>query len=112
MAGLPASRLIALSEQGYLSPAERNRIIPLRTLKTRLSKNQSLTVIESDRLFRTAHITAMAETIFGTHEKAKRWLVKAKRRFHDETPMAMLLTTHGTCQVEELLVQITEGYAF
>lgn len=109
VAGFPTSRLIVLSEQGYLSLAERNQIIPLRILKIRLGKNQLLITNESDRLFRNVHITAMAETIFGAHEKAKRWLTKPERRFNGETPMAMLLTTQGTRQVEEMLVQVVEG---
>lgn len=112
MAGFPASRLVELCENGDVSPIERDQIIPLRTLKTRLSKEQPLTVDESDRLFRAAHIMAMAETIFGAHEKAKRWLNKPKERFNGETPMAMLITLHGTRQVEEMLLQITDGYAF
>lgn len=112
LAGFPASRLVELCEQGDVSPIERDQIIPLRTLKTRLSREQPLTVDESDRLFRAAHITAMADTIFGVHNKAKRWLNKPKEQFSGETPMAMLLTLQGTRQVEEMLLQITEGYAF
>lgn len=112
LAGFPASRLVELCEIGEVSPIERDQIIPLRTLKTRLSKEQPLTVDESDRLFRAAHITAMAETIFGARAKARRWLSKPKERFNGEAPMAMLLTLQGTRQVEEMLLQITEGYAF
>lgn len=44
----------------------------------------------SDRLFRAAHITAMADTLFGNDEKAKRWLSKPKDRFSEKSPMAML----------------------
>lgn len=110
--GFPASRLVDLCERGEVSPLERDQIIPLRTLKTRVSKDQSLTVDESDRLFRTAHIVAMAETIFGSREKAKRWLGKAKERFNGHAPMSMLVTLQGTRQVEEMLLQLAEGYAF
>jgi len=112
MAGFPASRLVELCENGDILPVERDQIIPLRTLKTRLSKEQTLTVDESDRLFRAAHIISMATTIFGSLEKAKRWLNKPKERFNGDTPMAMLPTLHGTRQVEEMMLQITEGYAF
>lgn len=111
--GFPANRLIELCENGDMTPFERNQIIPLRTLKTRLSKGQPLTVTESDRLFRSAHITAMAETVFGDRDKAKRWLTKPKDRFNNgQSPMAMLSTLHGTSQVEEMLIQLAEGYAF
>src|SRR5690606_34324278 len=69
--GFPANRLVELAEKGDITPVERDQIIPLRTLKTRLHKGQALTVHESDSLFRAAHITAMAQTVFGDHQKAK-----------------------------------------
>ena len=112
VAGFPAERLVQLCEQGEVSPIERDQIIPLRTLKTRLSKSQPLTVDESDRLYRAAHITAMADSIFGDKDKAKRWLTKPKQGFGGLSPMAMLSTIQGTRQVEEMLIQIAEGYAF
>jgi len=110
--GFPATRLVELCEKGEVTPLERDQIIPLRTLKTRLSKEQPLTVDESDRLFRAAHITAMAQTIFGDQAKARRWLSKPKTRFNGQNPMALLTTLQGTRQVEEMLLQIAEGYAF
>jgi putative toxin-antitoxin system antitoxin component (TIGR02293 family) len=67
---------------------------------------------ESDRLFRVAHITAMAETLFEYNEKAKRWLSKSKDRFSGKSPLAMLSTLQGTRQVEEMLIQVAEGLAF
>ena len=109
--GFPASRLVELCERGEVTPLERDQIIPLRTLKTRLSKGQPLTVDESDRFFRAAHIKAMAHTIFGDKAKARRWLTKPKQRFNGQPPLAMLTTLQGTRQVEEMLVQIAEGYA-
>ncbi|WP_442593724.1 antitoxin Xre/MbcA/ParS toxin-binding domain-containing protein [Parapusillimonas sp. JC17] len=110
--GFSASRLMELCEKGDVTPIERDQIIPLRTLKTRLSKEQPLTIDESDRLFRTAHITAMAQTVFGDRDKAKRWLSKPKERFNDQSPMSLLSTLQGTRQVEEMLLQIAEGYSF
>jgi uncharacterized protein (DUF2384 family) len=49
--------------------------------QTKLAANQLLTLHESDRLFRFAHITAMAEAIFGDKSKTKQWLSKPKARF-------------------------------
>ncbi|CAM5784699.1 antitoxin Xre/MbcA/ParS toxin-binding domain-containing protein [Castellaniella caeni] len=110
--GFPADRLIELCEQGDMSPTERDQIIPLRTLKNRLEKSQPLTVAESDRLFRAAHITAMAETIFRSRDKARRWLNKPKTRFDGHSPVSMLASLQGTRQVEEMLIQLAEGYSF
>lgn len=110
--GFAAKSLMRLFEQGEVTTFERDLIIPLKTLKTRVAKDQKLTVDESDRLFRTAHITAMADAVFGNEEKAKRWLSKPKERFLGSSPMAMLSTVQGTRQVEEMLIQMAEGFAF
>ena len=112
VAGFSASMIMSLCDAGTLSPEERDRIIPLKTLKTKLVSNQLLTVDESDRLFRFAHITAMAEVIFGDAGKAKQWLSKPKSRFSGKSPTAMLTTTHGTHRVEEMLIQVAEGMSF
>ena len=105
-----ATWLVKLTERGVFTPVERDQIIPLRTLKTRIERDQPLTVEESDRLFRSAHITAMAEAVFGEADKAKRWLSKPKERFSGLTPMQMLTTQQGTTQVEEMLLQVAEGF--
>ena len=109
--GFPAARLMQLSEDGTVSPLERDQIIPLRTLKTRIDRHQLLTVEESDRFFRAAHIRAMADAVFGDPDKAKRWLSKPKERFAGGTPLQMLTTQQGANQVEEMLLQVAEGYA-
>lgn len=110
--GFPATRLKAMADEGAISLLERDHIIPLKTLKNRLTRGQSLTVDESDRLFRSAHIAALAEALFGDSAKARRWLTKPKERFAGKTPVAMLSTIQGTRQVEEALVQLAEGFVF
>lgn len=109
--GFSAARLMQLSEEGVVSPLERDQIIPLRTLKYRIERDQPLTVEESDRFFRSAHIRALAEAIFGDADKAKRWLSKPKERFSGLTPMQLLTTQQGIRQIEEMLLQIAEGFA-
>lgn len=111
-AGFLPDSVMSLCDMGVIGPTERNHIIPLRTLKIRLAERQQLTVHESDRLFRFAHIIAMAGTLFGNDEKAKRWLSKPKERFSGKAPFAMLSTLPGTRLVEEMLIQVAEGIAF
>ena len=103
---------MALCDLGAISSSECNQIIPLKTLKIRLAAGQRLTVQESDRVFRFVHITAMALTLFGSDEKAKRWLSKPKDRFSGKAPFAMFSTSPGTSLVEEMLIQAAEGLAF
>lgn len=109
--GFSASLINAFGEAGTISAEERDIIIPFKTLKSKLASNQRLTVSESDRLFRVAHINAMAEVFFGDPGKAKHWLSTPKARF-SSSPYAMLSTTQGTHMVEEMLVQATEGMSF
>lgn len=108
--GFPATRLVQLTEDGTVSPLERDQIIPPRTLKNRINRDQLLTVEESDRFFRVAHIHAMADAVFGESDKAKHWLSKPKVRFGGMAPMQLLTTQQGTNQVEELLLQLAEGF--
>ncbi|MNR64758.1 hypothetical protein D3C85_1875100 [compost metagenome] len=54
----------------------------------------------------------MAEALFGSEEKANRWLSKAKVGLSGQSPFAMLSTLPGTCRVEEMLIQAAEGFVF
>jgi len=100
-AGFSVSSVKAIFDLGRLSSLDRDQII---SLKTRSARGQQLTVEESDRLFRVAHIIAMAQTLFGDDEKAKHWLSKSKDRFSGKSPIAMLSTIQGTHLVEEMLI--------
>jgi putative toxin-antitoxin system antitoxin component (TIGR02293 family) len=111
-AGFSPSRIEALCQLRVLNRIERNQIISLKTLNSRLAREQQLTVHESDRLFRVIHITAMAFKLFGDSEKAKCWLSNPKKRFSGMSPMKMLTTTQGTRLVEEMLIQGAETFAF
>lgn len=110
-AGFPATTLKMLCEIGQISPVECDRITPRKSLSTLLARERQLSVRESDRLFRHIHIIAMAEAIFGNEEKAKRWLRKIKSELRGRPPMAMLTTSPGTRRVEEMLIQVAEGFA-
>jgi putative toxin-antitoxin system antitoxin component (TIGR02293 family) len=111
-AGFLAASVKLLCDLGTLSDAGRDHIIPLKPFKKRLADGHRLSVDQSDRLFRVAHITAMAEVLFESDEKAKRWLSKPKTRFSGKSPLAMLSTSPGTRQVEEVLIQFAEGLVF
>jgi len=111
-AGFLAARVKELCDRGTLSTAGREQIIRLKTLKKRLANGQRLSVSQSDRLFRVVHITAMAEVLFESDEKARRWLSTPKTHFSGRSPIAMLSTSPGTRQVEEMLIQFAEGLVF
>ncbi len=104
MSGFPAQRLLELCELGAILPRERDWIVPPSTLRRRVSAAQRLTVEEGDRLFRVIHTLALAQTIFGRHETARRWLEKPQKLFDGQAPLAMLATTVGMWAVEEMLL--------
>lgn len=110
--GFPASAVQMLLNLGAIDTSTRNQIVPLTTLRRRLTQGERLTMVESDRLFRVIHITAMAHALFEDTEKAKRWLTKPKISLSGSSPIAMLSTTPGTRLVEEMLVRLGEGFAF
>lgn len=109
-AGFTVDTLDVLCAAGALSQAEREQIALLGNLDAALARGGRLTVDESEYLFRTAHIFAIAESIFACDEKAKRWLFSSKQRFSGKSPMAMVCTVPGTRLVEELLAQGAEGF--
>jgi putative toxin-antitoxin system antitoxin component (TIGR02293 family) len=84
-------------------------VIPLRTLKHRKARKESLTLDESDKLVRLVSVYDLAVQVFGEKDKAVYWLGEPKRRFEGRTPIQMMRTGLGTGMVEEMLVQIGEG---
>ncbi len=109
--GFPTFRLKELCDLYEMRISEPNLIMARRALAARMTRNQRLTISESDRLFRHVHITAMAEVIFGDEIKASRWLSKSKDRFVGKKPLEMLSTVAGTRAVEVMLIQVAEQFA-
>lgn len=84
-------------------------IIPQRTLQHRRSRREKLTVEESDRVLRAIRVLSLAESIYGSRERALDWLRKSHSRLDGRTPLSLLKTDTGSRIVEELLIQIDEG---
>ena len=86
-AGFSAATALTFCELDIFSAGALNQIVPLHTLYTRLARGQNLSLGESERLFRLAHVTAMAAVVFGNEQKAQRWLNKPKQRFAGNIPL-------------------------
>lgn len=99
-------RLISLGlERGEIDAI----IIPQRTLQHRRSRREKLTVEESDRVLRAIRVLSLAQSIYGSRERALAWLRKPHARLDGRAPLSLLKTDTGSRIVEELLVQIDEG---
>ena len=84
-------------------------VIPLRTLQHRRSRHQKLTIEESDRVLRVIRAVSLAQSVYGTRQRALEWLRKPHPRLEGRAPLSLLKTDMGSRIVEELLIQIDEG---
>jgi putative toxin-antitoxin system antitoxin component (TIGR02293 family) len=84
-------------------------VIPKRTLARRTAKGEALTQEETDKALRLARIAAEADRVFGSPEKASRWLRKPNPALSGQTPLELLKSETGSRAVDELLGQIDHG---
>ena len=108
-ARVEAAALAALSRHGYSEDEIFALVVPKRTLARRRAASERLTVEETDKALRLERIAMQAERVFGSPEKAHRWLRKAKRELQGETPLAYLASEAGARVVEEMLFRIEHG---
>lgn len=102
------TRVEGLRQRGFSNDEIYKIVGPRRTLARRREQNETLTIAESDRVMRLERISAMADRVFGNHEKAQRWLRKHSRVL-DEAPINLLQSETGAVLVEEELHRIDHG---
>jgi putative toxin-antitoxin system antitoxin component (TIGR02293 family) len=69
--------------------------LPKSTMKARISKNDTLSASEQDRLYRTEKVLTRALAVLEDDESAKAWVVRANRSLGGEAPLALLDTEVG-----------------
>ena len=107
--GLPLASLTQLRERGLTATELSDIVISPRTLKHRKARNEPLSQEETDRAVRVARIVALAEDVFGNHDKALLWLRSPDDRLASRTPLNMLHTESGGRLVESMLWALDEG---
>jgi putative toxin-antitoxin system antitoxin component (TIGR02293 family) len=107
--GLPLESLNMLKSRGLTFTEMGAAVISPRTLKHRKARGENLSPEETDRAVRVASMIALADEVFGSHEKAMLWLRSEDDRLGDRTPLSMLGTESGGRLVESLLWAIDEG---
>lgn len=80
-----------------------------RTVIAANGSSRKLDPLVSDRLARIAKILARAEEVFGSHERAARWLEKPVQALGGRRPVEKLTTDPGSAQVEDVLAAIEHG---
>jgi len=109
--GVPLTAFHAFAEQSGLPIRELHEVvIPVRTLKHRRARKESLSRDESDKLTRVARVFDHAVQVFTDGERARRWLQKPNGVFEGRTPLELVRTETGARMVDELLGQIDHGY--
>jgi putative toxin-antitoxin system antitoxin component (TIGR02293 family) len=64
---------------------------------------------QADTLLNTVDVTARAIEVFGTREKALRWLKTPVRSLGDRTPLSLLNSAEGAAQVQDTLGRVEHG---
>ena len=108
--GIPASRIARFVSDGYASTSIVKVVGAPSTVQRKMKNDSLLSEAESDRLARVARVVALAEEMFGSAEKASKWMQRPTARMDRRgTPLSMLDTDDGAKQVEEWLYQIGYG---
>lgn len=109
--GVPAGALQKLRDALGISIGAFAVLIGIspRTVIAAKDKSTRLDPLVSDRLARIAKIMARAEEVFGSHEKAQRWLLKPVNALGGKRPFDKLSTDPGSSQVEDVLAAIEHG---
>lgn len=98
-----------LREWGF-SNEEVYRIVgPRRSLDRRRAQGGTLSLAESDRVYRLERIAEHADRVFGNREKAQRWLRQSNRALNMARPIDLLESETGAHQVHEILHRIDFG---
>ena len=58
---------------------------------------------------RFIQVLSLAESVYGSRERALAWLRKPHARLDGRTPLSLLKTDAGSRIIEEMLIQIDEG---
>lgn len=108
--GLPAYTLERVRSQLDLSRKEFASVIQIseRTLNRR-SKEDRLSIDESDRVYRLSRLIYRAAEVLGGTDHASAWMKESNLALGGETPLDMARTEPGATMVKQLLGRIEHG---
>ncbi len=108
---LPLVALEGLAQAGLTEQEIERFVIPQRTRRHRASRNQPLTIEESDRAVRLLRIQTVAEDTFGCKDRAAIWLRRPLAELHGANPLDIAQTEAGARVIETILAKIAWGAA-
>ena len=110
--GLPAKSIDHLKVALQLNDEEISSTLgvsPKTISRLRSEPKKKLRVVVGDRLYRAAHVYALAMAVLGNEEQAREWLRSPKIGLGNRAPLDLLATGAGTREVEDLLGRIEHG---
>ena len=106
---IPSSKIEELIALGFDKAEIFNIVAPRRTLQRRIKNDALLNLEESDRFERLKRISQLTDIVFGSREKAHRWLRKPNRSLEGAKPIDLLVSETGAYKVQEVLGRIQFG---
>jgi putative toxin-antitoxin system antitoxin component (TIGR02293 family) len=106
--GLPIAALYRIIDDGMLNESELEHFISKRTLSRRKGEKK-LNSEESDLMARVARLSGFAVEVFGSKEKAYKWMRTPNKALRNNLPLNLLKTDLGARLVETILGRIDHG---
>lgn len=109
--GLPARAIERVKQALSLSDQQMASLLGIsaKTIGRTRVRGQRLSVIVGDRLFRAAHVFAMARSVLGGDEGGRQWLHTRQIGLANRVPLDLITTEAGAREVEDLLGRIEYG---
>ena len=109
--GLPASSIERIKKALAIGDEQVSNTlgISVKTMGRIRKENRRLSVRVGDRLYRVAHILALAKEVLEDDEMAKIWLRTPQIGLNNRAPLEYLNTGAGAREVEDLLLRIEYG---
>ncbi len=111
LSGFPIEVLNLASKAFKLTVVDLAKIIGVstKTIRRKISIDQQLSSMESDRLYRGIHIFIFAAEVFRDVDTAKQWMSERQPALGGYIPIDLLETEVGTEEVYNLLGRIKYG---
>lgn len=109
--GLPAATIHRVKEALALADMEVSSALGIstKTLSRLRKAGRRLPTRIGDRLYRLAHIFALASDVLESGDLAREWLHTSQIGLNNRVPLALMMTEAGAREVEDLLSRIEYG---
>ena len=111
-AGLPRRALLKAIERVSIPVAELLPVFGISTrtfMRLKAEPDKLLDAECSGRVWQFAQMLVKAEDIFGTNERAARWLLNPAMALENQRPIDLLTTPIGTQLVDDVIERIRHG---